>query len=175
VTSWEDTGAYKAGIIDNKGVRIKEKKLSTTEEKSVYNTFHRLVFNLKRIIEKIPGGSAKISSYIAALFLLKEEYNLGPEAIEKIIEASHIDQLDMMTEQTSWFMIRANILSPGLYRLAEDKVVSSNYEQLVYKNDKVRVLEDCQPVGNLLGYDLYEVIHIKTGQNVIVTAGELIK
>ena len=45
VTSFEDTSAFKMGLINDKGKRIK--KPSTTEEKNAYTPFHRLVFNIK--------------------------------------------------------------------------------------------------------------------------------
>ena len=57
-TPWEETGAYKLGIIDEDGKKIK--KPTTSAEKEVYNTFHRLVFSIKRLINKIP---AYVQSY----------------------------------------------------------------------------------------------------------------
>ena len=41
-TAWEDTNAFKLGLIDDKGKKIKSPQ--TTEEKSAYNLFHRLVY-----------------------------------------------------------------------------------------------------------------------------------
>ena len=48
VTNWTDTDAFKLGIIDENGKRIKTKKVTTPEEKSAYTTFHRLVYNVKK-------------------------------------------------------------------------------------------------------------------------------
>ena len=72
---WDEQEAFKYGIIDEKGnVLRKSKTLDTKKEKDSYTILHRFVFNLKRLIEKIPGGKTKIGSYAAAaVLLLKEE------------------------------------------------------------------------------------------------------
>ena len=74
---WDEQEAFKYGIIDKKGnVLRKSKTLDTKKEKDSYTILHRFVFNLKRLIEKIPGGKTKIGSYAAAaVLLLKEEEN----------------------------------------------------------------------------------------------------
>jgi hypothetical protein len=75
VTPFVDTKAYKLGIIDEKGKNLKKSStLKTTEEKDAYTYLHRLVFNMKKIIGKLPGGDSKLKNIIAALFLVKEKY-----------------------------------------------------------------------------------------------------
>ena len=92
---WEDQEAFKLGIIDGEGKRIKEKKLSSSSEKDAYTMLHRMVFNFKRILSKIPLVKSKLGTYAAALFLLKEhmkedEYNL---LVEYISETGKFDEL----------------------------------------------------------------------------------
>ena len=72
---WDEQDAYKYGIIDEKGKPIiKSRNLKSRKEKEAYSTLIRFIFNLKRIIEKIPGGKSKLGSYAAtALLFLKEE------------------------------------------------------------------------------------------------------
>ena len=74
-TDWEDTDAYKHGIIDDKGKVLKKfKDLETSKEKAAYTILIRFVFNLKRLLNKVPGGRSKFGSYAAAsILLLKEE------------------------------------------------------------------------------------------------------
>ena len=74
-TDWEDTKAYEYGIIDDRGKVLKKfKDLETSKEKAAYTILDRFVFNLKRLLEKVPGGRSKFSSYAAAArLLLKEE------------------------------------------------------------------------------------------------------
>lgn len=74
VTPFNKTEAYKLGIIDEKGKYLKKQKdLVNTQEKMASNIFTRLVWNIKKLIEKVPFGKSTLGSLTAALFLLKEE------------------------------------------------------------------------------------------------------
>jgi len=173
-TPWEETNAYKEGLIDDEGNKIK--KPFTEKEKSVYNTFHRLVFNIKKLINKAPGGKSKIASYAAALFLIKENANLGDKSIEKILEVCKVNPEVFLEEKTHWFTTKDGMLTPGVYKLADgDKMINGIHEELGKKNDKVRVDIDNYPVSNLFGLDIYEVLHIPTQKKLYVTAGELLR
>ena len=71
---YESTDAYKFGIIDKKGKALKKSsELESTKEKASYTMLHRMVFKIRRLMEKIPGG--RFVNYAAALFLLKEQNN----------------------------------------------------------------------------------------------------
>jgi Zn finger protein HypA/HybF involved in hydrogenase expression len=75
-TPFASTDAFKLGIIDEKGKILKKhKKLKTIEEKEAYTLMHRLVWKMKRLMEKIPFGKSRLASYAAALWLIKEEKN----------------------------------------------------------------------------------------------------
>ena len=75
VKPWKEQDAYKFGIIDEKGkVLRKARTLKNSKEKESYTLLVRFVFNLKRLMEKIPGGKSKMGSYaVAALVFLREE------------------------------------------------------------------------------------------------------
>jgi len=172
---WEETDAYKLGLIDANGKRIKTEKLDTDERKTAYTPFIRLAYNIKRMLEKLPGGSSTISSYAAALFLLKEEFGLSDKSIDKIMKLSEIDPLDLMSEDHRWFELEDGRLSPGIYRVKNEKVLSTNLEDVVNAKDQVRVSENSYPVGEICGVPIYEAVHLNTGQKVHITVGELIK
>lgn len=75
VTPFIETKAYKLGIIDAQGKNLKKtSELKTSEERDSYSYLHRLVFNMKKILGKLPGGDSKLKNLIAALFLVKEAY-----------------------------------------------------------------------------------------------------
>jgi hypothetical protein len=75
VKSFKDTDAFKLGIIDGKGKNlIKPSFFTTDEQRDAYSYLHRLVFNMKRIINKLPGGENKLKSLATALYLIKEYY-----------------------------------------------------------------------------------------------------
>ena len=80
---WEEMDAYKFGLIDDNGKRIKSKKPKTSEEKSSFTLLHRLVFNLKRVLELLPFGRTRLASYAASLALLKEHFNIDGEPLER--------------------------------------------------------------------------------------------
>lgn len=65
---WTKTDAFKLGIIDENGNKLKSPE--GVAENSAYSPFIRLVFNMKRLISKVPGG--KFSSLAAAYLLMKE-------------------------------------------------------------------------------------------------------
>jgi|TARA_B100000085_G_C18129704_1_gene344750 hypothetical protein len=74
VTPFNKTEAFKLGIIDGKGNYLKKQKdLETRQEKLASNIFTRLVFNLKKLLAKIPGGSSQIATFAAGLALIREE------------------------------------------------------------------------------------------------------
>ena len=73
VTPFKRTDAYKLGIIDEDGNNlIPKKELETTKQKNAYTALHRLAFNIKKLIAKIPGGKSMLASLTAALVLLRE-------------------------------------------------------------------------------------------------------
>ena len=75
VTPFSKTEAFRLGIIDAKGKNLKKaNQLSTGEEKDSYDYLHRLVFNLKRLLNKLPGGDTYTKNLVAAYFLIKESY-----------------------------------------------------------------------------------------------------
>lgn len=72
---WKDTDAYALGIIDDEGNLLKTSEdLKTSEEKSAYTILHRLVWKIKRLLNKLPFGRSRLVSYATALWFLKEEY-----------------------------------------------------------------------------------------------------
>jgi hypothetical protein len=75
VTPFEKSDAFKLGIIDAKGkILKKQSQLTTSEERDAYTYLQRLVFNLKRLLNKLPGGDKYTKNLIAAYFLIKESY-----------------------------------------------------------------------------------------------------
>lgn len=172
-TPWDETDAYKLGIIDENGKRVKSVSLDSDDKKSAYSPFVRLVFNIKRLLEKVPGGRNTLASYAAALFLLKEKYSLTDKSINKIVKECGIDPLDFLEEGCYWYVLDNKQLSPGIYRLKDERL--SNMHEMLLPKDQVRVEDNAFPVGEILGLDIYEVTHINSGQPVYVTVGELYK
>lgn len=77
ITPFDQWDAFKLGIIDKDGkVKRKRATLSTDEEKKAWGYFDILAANVKKLINKLPGGEGKLMSYAAAGLLLKEQARL---------------------------------------------------------------------------------------------------
>jgi len=95
VKPFNETEAFKLGIIDAQGKNlIKARNLTTIKQKQAYTYLHRLVFNLKRIINKLPGGESRTKNVVAAFFLVKEAYSNKSTQIDEERLANIINLLD---------------------------------------------------------------------------------
>ena len=120
VTDWEDMEAYKLGVIDDNGKFLLKGKQLSQDQKDSFTVFHRLVFNLKRIMQKIPFGKSNLASYAAALFLLREHTGMSEEQLAKALDEAGIDVDSFLPEETNWNMQPDKSLSPGVYVLEQD-------------------------------------------------------
>ena len=170
---WKNWDAYKLGIIDENGKRQRNVKLDNDEKKSAYTPFVRLAANLKRLVAKVPGGGSKLGSFASALFLIKEK--VGEKGIKTICKEMDIDVLDFLNEKNEWFLLDEKQLSPGIYRVQNPKLLNGSCAEMVWPKDQVRVQEECYPVGDVFGVDIYEATHVNTDKQVYVTASELIR
>jgi len=166
---WEDFDAYKLGIIDEKGKRRKETKIDTPEKKDAYTPFIRLAVNIKRLVR-----GNRLLGFASGLFLIREKFNLSDKSIQKILTETGIDLYDILSEGTEWFILEDGRISPGIYRLKEPKMVNSSFEEIALAGDKINVIKT-EPVGDIFGFDIYEAKHLKTGQLVYITTGEIVK
>lgn len=100
--SWEEWAAYKEGIIDGEGNKLK-RHLIGNDEKNAYTYFHRLVRKLKILLHKIPGGKSMMGKAVAAYALLREELvKKGADA--KMLDESfkeYLDTTDIIEMDTS--------------------------------------------------------------------------
>ena len=170
---WKSWDAYKLGIIDENGKRQRNVKLDNDEKKSAYTPFIRLAANLKRLVSAVPGGGSKLGSFASALFLIKEK--VGDKGIKSICEEMNVEVLDFLNEKNEWFLLDEKQLSPGIYRVQNPKLLNGSCAEMVWPKDQVRVQEECYPVGDVFGVDIYEATHINTDKQVYVTASELIR
>jgi len=92
---WTSTKAFKLGIIDENGNKLKNP--SGLDEKSAYSPFIRLVFRLKKLLAMVPGGSTKLGSLAAAYAMLRENEEtidinrLSKEDIDHLFEDAPVN------------------------------------------------------------------------------------
>jgi hypothetical protein len=92
-TPWYKQDAFYFHIIDAHGHVLRHSKdLRTEKEKASFDLLHRFVFNLKRLIEKVPGGKSQLGTYAAALLLLKESEDSTEVDVDTLFEIMNIDE-----------------------------------------------------------------------------------
>ena len=70
---WRKWDAYDMGVIDETGYILLPEKDRSSRQKKAFTKIDLLCRNLKRLIERLPGGKSKIVSYSVALKLLTEQ------------------------------------------------------------------------------------------------------
>ena len=74
IEPFDKTSAYKLGVIDKNGKNlIPYNKLKTTEQRESYGILQRFMFNLKKLLNKLPGSDSYLKNSIAALLLIREQ------------------------------------------------------------------------------------------------------
>ena len=182
-TPFEKSDAFKFGIIDNKGNRIKKEnsskpavELTTGELKNSYTILHKLVFNIKKIFSKVPGIKTKVGTYAAALFLLKDTFKENfenPRFIEKTFleylkENYEID--DSISEEVIGF---GEILPKGEYILQSDILSRQSEDIIAKKGDKVFATQDTSPTDTILGIEIFSVIHEKSKETIYISLEDI--
>ena len=183
-TPFEKMDAYKFGIIDEKGNRIKKPnstkpavELSTSELKNSYTILHKLVFNIKKIFAKVPGLRTKVGTYAAALFLLKDTFKESvddPDVFEKefvkFLKENNIEFDDSISEEVIGF---GEILPKGTYVLVNDILNKEEEELSAKEGDKVIAYEDEAPVDTVLGVEIFPVVHVKSQEKIYVSLEDI--
>ena len=183
-TPFEDTDAFKLGIIDEKGNRIKKKgstkpevELATSELKNSYTILHKLVFNIKKIFNKVPGLRTKVGTYAAALFLLKDTFKESvddPDMFEKefikFLKENDIELDNEISEEVIGF---GEALPKGEYVLVNDILNKEEEELSAKKGDKVIAYDDEPPVDTVLGVEIFPVIHVSTQEKIYVSLEDI--
>ena len=181
-TPFEKQDAFKLGIIDEKGNRIKKPNstrpavpLATSELKNSYTILHKLVFNIKKIFAKVPGLRTKVGTYAAALFLLKDTFKESvsdPDMFEKefmkYLKEQGVELDNEISEEVIGF---GEILPKGEYVLIND--ILNKQEHIILKGDKVIAYADEAPVDTVLGVDIFPVVHVKTQETIFVSLEDI--
>jgi len=172
-TRWDRTSAYKLGIVDKNGKKLK--KPETSEEKSAYNIFHKLVYNIKRLINKIPLGKSTLASYAAALFLIKEHTGISDKKLIKVIKESiGLDLEDYKPELNEWYLTEHGDIETGKYALVRDIALPKTGELLAKKGSWVEITES-SPHGTVLGHSVFKARHKNTAQIIYITQEDIVK
>ena len=177
-TPWEDQEAYKLGIIDKDGKLLRKRNtLKTDAEKKSFTLLHRLIFNLKRILHKIPLVKSKIGTYATALYLLKQHFAGQVEdedTIEKAFTGWLVDNDYITKEELEESVIGIGATLPkGTYKLTQDIFAGNEGDIKGKKGDIVVAFADTPPTGSVIGQDIFVVIHQKSKEEIYVSLEDL--
>tara|TARA_B100001113_G_scaffold154340_1_gene126213 strand:+ start:234 stop:818 length:585 start_codon:yes stop_codon:yes gene_type:complete len=164
---WEEMDAYKFGIIDDNGKRIKSKKPKTSEEKNSFTLLHRLVFNLKRVLELLPFGRTRLASYAASLALLKENFNIDGEYLERHFY-QYLKENDLVLDLLEGHDNMNNLQKGKEYELRQS--VWNEEDCIGTRGDQVQVLGR---TDNVMGVDIYRVYNITQDQSMLITGHDV--
>ena len=164
---WSEMDAYKFGLIDDNGKRIKSKKPKTSEEKSSFTLLHRLVFNLKRVLELLPFGRTRLASYAASLALLKEHFNIDGEPLERHFY-QYLKENDMVLDLLEGHDNLNNLEKGKEYELRLS--VWNEEDNIGTRGDRVQVLGKSD---NVMGVDIYKAYNINTDQSMLITGHDV--
>ena len=184
-TPFNKTEAFKLGIIDAKGNRITEEgtnkptTLRTSKEKNSYTVLHKLVFNIKKLFEKVPGLRTKVGTYAATLFLLKDTFKEqvdDPQMFEKeflkYLKENGYELDDTIAEEVT---LENGKLPKGIYKLTQDIAFDEEDADTpdALEGDEVQVFEPIAPTDTILGVDVFPVIHMPTQSKIFVSAEDI--
>ena len=177
-TPWEDQEAYKLGIIDKDGKLLRKRNtLKTDAEKKSFTLLHRLIFNLKRILHKIPLVRSKLGTYATALYLLKQHFAgqvENEDTIEKAFTGWLVDNGYLTKEELEESVIGIGATLPkGRYKLTQDIFAGNEGDIKGKKGDTVVAFADTPPTGSVIGQDIFVVIHQKSKEEIYVSLEDL--
>ena len=179
-TPFKKTQAYKFGFIDDRGNRIKyipnpdnpnvkeRNDPITSEEKSALTPLHRLVFNLKKIIEKVPFGKSAFASYAVALLMLKEQNELEEDQMEELCEKfyRHLKELGKVDGEVLEEAMSVGKLVPGGQYYLRRRI-----EQLDVDYRHKTAIEITEHHSKVFGIDVY--IGFINEDRVLVTENDV--
>lgn len=168
---WEKTAAFKMGIVDKDGNKLK--KPETSAEKGAYTTFHKLVFNIRRLLGKLPLGKSTIARYGAALYLIKEHVNISDKKLAKVLtEITGMEiEGNYLVESSDWFLTEDKKIRSGIYILTKDLPLRNG--ELLAKTNTTVMVEEHDPIGEVFGIKVFKGYHVKTKQSIYITQDDI--
>ena len=140
---------------------------------------HKLVFNIKKLFEKVPGLRTKVGTYAAALFLLKDTFKESvddPQMFEKeflkYLKENGYELDNSIVEEVT---LEDGKLPKGIYKLTQDIAFDEEDADTpdALEGDEIQVFEATAPEDTILGVDVFPVIHIPTQSKIFVSAEDI--
>lgn len=154
VTPFEKTEAFKLGIVDKDGNALKKTKdLKTNKEREAYTQLDKLVFSLKRILGKLPGGKSQLASIVTAYWLIKESYP------KTSVKEAEFDNIMNTLEDNHITLVEEELEVEKFLKMFEDGSAGAAIANVtggaVSTNDVAVKLKKNKPVSGILGTPNY--------------------
>lgn len=94
VKPFRDTQAYKLGIIDANGKNLISSSQLNSQQKEAYTYLDKLVFNIKKIINLLPGGETKLKNLTAGMFLFREAHRKHQQEVDSALLEKVLTRLE---------------------------------------------------------------------------------
>lgn len=136
--NFEDWDAYKLGIIDKDGNKLKDP--TSSKEREAWDLITRFCWNFKKIIIKFIGKS-KFSTYFTAAYLLKDSFNnFYISHNQTKLNENILNNLTFEIQNTLYNII--NEVSKSDIKI--DKINEENFEFYMFKLQPIieKILED---------------------------------
>jgi len=167
---WTDHEAFDMGIIDKKGKRNKEVQIDTKKKKEAYTFLHRLVFNLKRLIELLPGGKSRLGSYASALFLIKEHTGLTGSQLDKEI-FKYLQEANLLGENLlEEFTPITKLETEKTFQLRKGIIIDEEHEA---ERGDTLIHSGSKPVGKIYGISLFRMYNVDQNKMMICSGHDL--
>lgn len=157
---FKDWPAYKMGLIDEKGAKIRDAE--TSDEEKEFVSWKNLIRKLKIILNKVPLGEfgRRLASFASAFWLLREEFNdkgyKGEEIINNLFD--HIKSVHNLTLNEN---LSDEFILPGKYSIKDTC-------------NLIIIKENLKPIGNVFGFNVYKVKDIISSEYCIITSEDLV-
>ena len=169
-TPWEEQAAYQEGLIDDKGKRIKKQKVNTAVRKNAYTFLHRLVFNLKRLMELLPFGKTRLASYAAALFLIKEHAGIKGNKLDKEV-FNYMKESGFLQEDLLEDFVPVNkVQNERTYTLVRPMIID---EDIVAGRGDTIIHSGAKPAGKIYGVSVFKMYNVDKEAMMYCTSHDL--
>jgi hypothetical protein len=121
-TPFKEWEAFKLGIIDENGNILKKRRnLNRSEERKAFGIFDVMILNIKKLLAKVPGGSSRIASYAAALYLIREWNHFSDSSIltEDLSDAYIEESMDLFYDSYVNYIQEQEFVNKKMHGLNE--------------------------------------------------------
>jgi len=86
-----------------------------------------------------------------------------------------LDWDNLPIQENNWFQAINGNLNPGVYTLVNDIASADTGDIIARSNTRIKVEETTEPYSEFLGCSFYKVLHQKTGQEIFIHNGDIVR